>query len=177
MPSDFLKTIVNSVQIELRQILNSSLQSGMFPKPLKLAAIKPLLKKGTLDASMLTNYRPISNLPFIAKIFEKVVFNQLSNFLNSSGLFDKFQSGFRPHHSTETALIRMLNNIRLNTDSGKVSVLVLLDLSAAFDTVDHSIFLNRLETWAGLSGTVLKWFRSYLEERSYFVTIGSYESN
>ena len=71
----------------------------------------------------------------------------------------------------------MLNYIRLNTDPGKVSVLVLLDLSAAFDTVDHSILLNRLETWAGLSGTVLEWFRSYLEKRSYFVTIGSYESN
>ncbi|KAK0152333.1 hypothetical protein N1851_006244 [Merluccius polli] len=93
---------------------------------------------------------------------DNIVFNQLSNFLNSSGLFDKFQSGFRPHHSTETALIRVLNDIRLNSDSGKVSVLVLLDLSA--DTVDHSILLNRLETWAGLSGTVLKWFRSYLEE-------------
>ena len=79
--------------------------------------------------------------------------------------------------ATETALIRVLNDIRLNTDSGKVSVLVLLDLSAAFDTVDHSILLNRLETWAGLSGTVLEWFRSYLEEQSYFVTIGSYESN
>ena len=106
-----------------------------------------------------------------------MIFNQLSNFLNSSGLFDKFQSGFRPHHSTETALIRVSNDIRLNTDSGKVSVLVLLDLSAAFDTVDHSILLDRLETWAGLSGTVLKWFRSYLEERSYSVTIGSYQSD
>ncbi len=177
MPSDFFKTIVSSVQTDLQQIINCSLQSGTFPKPLKVAAIKPLLKKRTLDTSMLTNYRPISNLPFIAKIVEKVVFNQLSNFLNSNGLFDKFQSGFRPHHSTETALIRVLNDIRMNTDSGKVSVLVLLDLSAAFDTVDHSILLNRLETWAGLSGTVLEWFRSYLEERSYFVTIGSYQSD
>lgn len=177
MPSDFFKTIVSSVQTDLQQIINCSLRSGTFPKSLKVAAIKPLLKKRTLDASILINYRPISNLPFIAKIVEKVVFNQLSNFLNSSGLFDKFQSGFRPHHSTETALIRVLNDIRLNTDSGRVSVLVLLDLSAAFDTVDHSIMLNRLETWAGLSGTVLDWFRSYLEERSYFVTIGSNQSD
>lgn len=106
-----------------------------------------------------------------------MVSNQLSNFLNFSGLFDKFQSGFRPHHSTETALIKVLNDIRLNADSGKVSVLVLLDLSVAFDSVDHSIMLNRLETWAGLSGTVLEWFRSFLEERSYFVTIGSYQSD
>ena len=88
-------------RFETSTVINSSLQSGTFPKPLKVAAIKPLLKKRTLDASMLTNYRPISNLPFIAKIVEKVVFNQLSNFLNSSGLFDKFQSGFRPHHRTE----------------------------------------------------------------------------
>ena len=81
MPSDFLKTIVNSVQIDLRQILNSSLQLGTFPKSLKVAAIKPLLKKRTLDASMLTNYRPISNLPFIAKIVEKVVFKSTQQFL------------------------------------------------------------------------------------------------
>ena len=177
IPSDFFKTIAKSVLNDLQQILNISLQSGTFPKNLKVAAIKPLLKKRTLDASMFTNYRPISNLPFISKIIEKVVYKQLSNFLSSNGLFDKFQSGFRPNHSTETALIRVINDIRLNTDSGKVSVLVLLDLSAAFDTVDHTILLNRLETWVGLDGMVLKWFRSYLEERSYFVTIGSFESD
>ncbi len=109
---------------------------------------------------MLSNYRPISNLPFIGKIIEKVVFNQLNNYLNSNGYLDNFQSGFRVHHSTETALIKIINDIRFNSDSDKISVLVLLDLSAAFDTVDHNILLERLENWVGLSGMALKWFRS-----------------
>lgn len=90
--------------------------------------------------------------------------------------FDVFQSGFRPHHSTETALVKVFNDIHLNTDNGKISVLVLLDLSAAFDTVDHNILLDRLENWVGLSGTALKWFESYLKDRDYFVSIGNYTS-
>ncbi len=125
---------------------------------------------------MLSNYRPISNLPFIGKIIEKVVFNQLNNYLNSNGYLDNFQSGFRVHHSTETALIKIINDIRFNSDSGKISVLVLLDLSAAFDTVDHNILLERLENWVGLSGMALKWFRSYLEGRGYYVSLGEHTS-
>ncbi len=125
---------------------------------------------------MLSNYRLISNLPFKGKIIEKIVFNQLNNYLNSNGYLDNFQSGFRAHHSTETALIKIINDIRFNSDSGKISVLVLLDLSAAFDTVDHNILLERLENWVGLSGMVLKWFRSYLEGSGYYVSIGEHKS-
>ncbi len=95
--------------------------------------------------------------------------------VNSNGYLDNFQSGFRVH-STETALIKIINDIRFNSDSGKISVLVLLDLSAAFDTVDHNILLERLENWVGLSGMALKWFRSYLEGRGYYVSIGEHKS-
>ena len=102
----------------------------------------------------------MSNLPFIGKIIEKIVFNQLTAFLTQTNYFDDFQSGFRANHSTETALVKVVNDIRLNTDAGKASVLVLLDLSAAFDTVDHYILLKRLENWVGFSGAVLKWLAS-----------------
>ncbi len=143
-----------------------------------MAVVKPLLKKRNLDNTMLSNYRPISNLPFIGKIIEKVIFNQLNKYLNSNGYLDNFQSGIRAHHSTETALINIINDIRLNSDTGKLMVLVLLDLSAAFDTVDHihNILLQRLENWVGLSGMVHKWFRSYLEGRGYYVSIWEHKS-
>lgn len=177
MPTFFLKKVYSCLANDLLQIINSSLQSGIFPTALKTAAVKPLLKKRNLDPSLVSNYRPISNLPFIGKILEKTVYQQLTCFLSANNLFDKFQSGFRPHHSTESALTKVINDIHMNTDSGKISILVLLDLSAAFDTVDHKILLDRLENWVGLSGTVLDWFRSYLQDRNYFVTIGNYTSS
>ena len=151
--------------------------TGTFPESLKTAVIKPLLKKRSLDASVISNYRPISNLPFIGKIIEKVAYLQLNSFLTSNDLLDKLQSGFRPHHSTETALTKVINDIRMNSDSGKNTILVLLDLSAAFNTIDQSILLDRLENWVGLSGLVLQWFRSYLQDRKYFVSIGDYTSD
>ncbi|KAI2645507.1 RNA-directed DNA polymerase from mobile element jockey [Labeo rohita] len=102
--------------------------------------------------------------------------HQLNNYFNSNGYLDNFQYGFRPHHSTETALVKIINDIRLNSDSGKISVLVRLDLSAAFDTVDHNILLERLENWVRLSGMALNWFRSYLEGRGYYVSTGEHQS-
>ncbi len=107
---------------------------------------------------------------------KSLVKNQLNNYLNSNGYLDNFQSCFRVRHSTETELIKIMNDICFNSDSGKISVPVLLDLSAAFDTVDHNILLERLENWVGLSGMVLKWFRSYLEGRGYYVSIGEHKS-
>ncbi len=175
LPTSFFKSVLNCLEADLLEVVNTSLLSGTFPNSLKTAVVKPLLKKRNLDNTVLSNYRPISNLPFIGKIIEKVVFNQLNNYLNSNGYLDNFQSGFRVHHSTETALIK-INDIRFNSDSGKISVLVLLDLSAAFDTVDHNILLERLENWVGLSGMALKWFRSYLEGRGYYVSIGEHKS-
>lgn len=176
LPTNFFKRVYDCLASDLLLITNTSLLSGIFPQALKTAVIKPLLKKNNLDVSQMNNYRPISNLPFLSKIIEKAIFQQLNAFLARSNCFDVFQSGFRPHHSTETALVKVLSDIHLNTDCGKISVLVLLDLSAAFDTVDHNILLDRLQNWVGLSGTALNWFESYLKDRDYFVSLGNYTS-
>ncbi len=114
-----------------------------------MATVTPLLKKPSLDLSVLKNDRPISVLPFISKVLEKIVLFQLQSFLAVNNLFEHFQS----------ALLRVLNDIFLATDTGESVVLVLLDLSAAFDTINHSTLISRLESWVGLSGTVLKWFQ------------------
>ena len=151
--------------------------SGQVPSYFKQAVVQPLLKKPNLDVSLHSNYRPISKLPFISKILEKIVANQLLTVLDEHFIFDKFQSGFRQKHSTETALLRVSNDLMMAADDGECSVLVLLDLSAAFDTVDYSIMLDRLRDWVGVTGSALNWFSSYLTGRGFSVAIGSHISD
>ncbi len=134
------------------------------PTSLKKAIIKPMLKKLCL-ALINKNYRPVSNLAFLSKLIEAVVVLQLVDHLLNNGLMDKFQSPNRESHSTETALLRVQNDTLMELDKGKVVMLVLLDLSAAFDTIDHEILLKRLSIRCGINGTALKWFQSYLKER------------
>ncbi len=171
IPSKLLKEVLPEVIDPLLAIINSSLSLGYVPKNFKMAVIKPLIKKPQLDPKDLANYRPISNLPFLSKILEKVVSSQLYSFLEKNDICEDFQSGFRPYHSTETALIRVTNDLLLSSDRGCISLLVLLDLSAAFDTIDHNILLNRLENFVGISGSALAWFKSYLSDRHQFVAV------
>ena len=152
LPSSLFKFVLHLISTDVH-IINTSLQTGTFPRSLKTAVVKPLLKKRNLDCSVLSSYRPISNLLFIGKLIEKTVFlTVLTAFLSSHSYFDDYQSGFRTNHSTETALVKVINDIHLNIDAGKTTVMVLLDLSAAFDTVDHHILLHRLEHWVSFSG-------------------------
>uniref|UniRef100_A0A8C1MC95 Reverse transcriptase domain-containing protein n=1 Tax=Cyprinus carpio TaxID=7962 RepID=A0A8C1MC95_CYPCA len=112
----------------------------------------------------------------MAKILERVVAFHLRNHLAINNLFDPLQSGFRKFHSTETALVRVTNDLLMASDSGAIFILILLDLRAAFNTVDHSLLLARLEQDFGVSGTALKWFKSYFTDRSQFVSMGGFRS-
>ncbi len=114
-------------------------------------------------------YRPNSNLQFMSKMLEKVVSAQLCSFLLKNDIYEEFQSGFRPCHNTETALVQITNDFLLASDQGCISLLVLLDLSAAFDTIDHDILIDRLQNYTGIQGQALRWFRSYLSDRYHFV--------
>ncbi len=162
-------------KITNKNTLNSSLFLGHVPKPFKLAVIKPLIKKPKLDPCELANYRPISNLPFMSKIFEKVVCS-IVLLLAKKYNYEEFQSGFRPHQSTETALDKMTNYLLLALDQGCISLLVLLDLSAASDTIDHDILIDWLQNYTGIQGQALRWFGSYLSNRYYFVYLNGESS-
>uniref|UniRef100_A0A3Q3FRJ7 Reverse transcriptase domain-containing protein n=1 Tax=Labrus bergylta TaxID=56723 RepID=A0A3Q3FRJ7_9LABR len=177
IPTTFLKEVFNTVGPSILSIINSSLAEGVVPSAFKHAVVQPLLKKPNLDPTDFNNFRPISKLPFLSKVLEKVVSTQLLSFMTENNLFEKFQSGFRACHSTETALLKVTNDLLLATDRGEGTILILLDLSAAFDTVDHTILTDRLRHWVGLKDTALSWFYSYLLERTFAVTIGNYSSS
>ena len=119
----------------------------------------------------MNNYRPVSNLCFIAKILEKLVLSQVSSYLNSHNLYNTCQSAYRPGHSTETALLKVVNDLFLSLNKGNISVLALLDFSSAFDTIDHTILVHRLHTDFGFTDTVLQWFSSYLTDRTHYVSV------
>ncbi len=150
---------------------NTSLLTGIFPTAFKQAWVTPLLKKPTLNTSLIENYRPVSLLPFIAKTLKRVVFNQVSLFLSQNNKLDAKHSGFRSGHSTETALLSVTEALRIAKADYKSSVLIRLDLSAAFDTVNHQILLSTLSS-LDITGIPLCWFESYLTGRSCRVAWG-----
>ena len=171
MPTFLVKTCLPVICPFITAIINCSLGSGVVPAGFKTAAVIPTLKKPGLDPDDPNNYRPISNLPFLSKILERAVASQLQHHMAHHELFEPLQSGFRIHHSTETALIKITNDLLTAADNGLISILILLDLSAAFDTVSHSILLTRLAELIGLSGSALSWFQSYLANRQQYVTL------
>jgi len=159
----------------ITEIINASLIEGYVPAKLKHAIVKPLLKKAGLELTM-NNYRPVSNLPFLGKALEAAVIIQLDEHFASNKLEDEKQSAYKKHHSTETLLLKVHNDIMKSLDNNEVAMLVMLDLSAAFDTIDHKILVDRLSDMYGIRGTALRWFKSYLQDRTQSVVINDNES-
>ena len=171
LPAGLLKLCLDDLLPVITRIANFSLSSGVFPQALKHASVIPLLKKSGLDTNILSNYRPISNLPFLGKVIERVAVNQLQTYLIDNDLHVPMQSAYRKYHSTETALLRVQNDILTALDKQKEAVLVLLDFSAAFDTIDHKQLLTRLTERYGITGKALSWFSSYLDGRTQSISV------
>ena len=173
IPTWLLKECVHELLPVLTSLINTSLITGVFPEQRKNAIIRPLLKKTTLDPEKLKNFRPVSNLHFVSKILKKVVMQRLEEHLYEHSLHDQLQSAYtcREGHSTETTILKILNDITGSLDiSGCVAS---LDLSAAFDTVDHDILLQRFQSLYGINATCYSWFKSYLEHRTLKVNVHS----
>ena len=172
-PTSLVKECLDILITPITRLMNLSLSEGIFPQDFKTAIVTPLIKKQTLPKNNFKNFRPVSNLNYISKILEKVVAAQLKKYLSVNNLNNPMQSAYREGHSTESALLSVGNEIHLDLAKGKCTALVLLDLSAAFDTIDHSILINRLSSLFGIKETVLKWLRSYLTDRKQKVKIGN----
>ena len=177
VPGALLKDCYDVLLPVIVRIVNLSLDNATVPMKLKEAALTPIIKKEALDHELYPSYRPISNLRFVSKAIEKVVAARLNEHLNNGDLMEPFQSAYRAGHSTETALTRVHNDVLRAIDDGQCVILILLDLSAAFDTVDHSILLNRLDHCFGIRGKALTWFQSYLLNRSQFVYVENERSS
>ena len=162
VPASVLKQCISVLLPVMIRIINQSICSAVVPESFKLALLNPLLKKPHLDSEVFANFRPISNLTFFSKLTERVVAFQLIEHVTNNCLDEIMQSAYKEFHSTETALVKVFNDIAIDIDRNRAIILLLLDLSAAFDTFDHSILLNRLAHRFGLRGSALPWFRSYL---------------
>ena len=171
LPMWLFKNCLPELLPVVHYIVNESLRLGKFPSALKQASIRPGLKKPTLDVDDLKNYRPISNLSYLSKILEKVVHEQLNCYVNNNSLFSPYQSGYRKAHSCETAITRIHNDIMMMIDKKTNVVLLLLDLSAAFDTISHKLLLKKLRSLYGITDTAIDWLQSYLQGRSFTVTV------
>ena len=158
-----LKIAANIIAPSLTYIFNLSLSTGIFIDDWKNARVNPIYKEGS--RRNMGNYRPISILPILSKVFEKEVFRQIYQYFNVNLLLSKFQSGFRPDYSTLSALIQMCDNWFENMDNGKLTGVVFLDIRKAFDSIDHEILLEKLKFY-GITGVEHDWFESYLTSRN-----------
>ena len=172
-PTFLVKESIDILLPSITRLVNCSLSEGVVPDEFKKVIVTPLIKKSSLPPNDLKNYRPVSGLGFISKRVERVVASQLNDHVSLNGLENVRQSAYKLGHSTESALLSIKNDVHLAFAKGEATAVVLLDQSAAFDTIDHDTLLNSLSSWFGVSGVVLDWFKSYLSDRVQCIKIGS----
>ena len=168
--SKLLKMAASIFTPSLTAIFTKSIITGIYPTEWKMARVTPVFKKG--EKSDLNNYRPISVIPVVSKVFEKIVYDQLYQYLNDNQLLSSCQSGFRSLHSTLTALLEATNSWSVNIDNGFLNGVVFIDLKKAFDTIDHEIILRKL-SYFGADQATAKWFQSYLSNRTQRCNVNS----
>ena len=171
IPTNLLKQILPKIITALTNVVNLSLETGQFAVHWKTAIVRPLLKKQGLDL-IPNNYRPVSNLLFISKLVEKCMLHQFNQHCDTYHLLPDYQSAYRKNYSCETALVKFVSDILVSMEHQKVTAVVAIDLSAAFNTVDHSILLSVLNSRFGMTDVALDWFRNYLSPRSFKVKVG-----
>ena len=173
IPVDIMKFAMPYIAVPMSEIINNSFAAGIVPNDLKIAKVCPIFKNG--ERAQFKNYRPISILPSFSKIFEKLVNNRLTSYLVKTSILNNNQYGFRSRHSTSLAVIDMIDKISEAMDSNKFSIGLFLDLSKAFDTINHKILLDKLAHY-GIRGLSLNWFVSYLANRFQFVEYNDVKS-
>ena len=172
IPTALLKLCIDELLHPITDIVNSSLQEGIFPENWKTAIVMPLLKKTGLDL-IFKNYRPVSNLSFVSKVTERAGLSQYVDHLKSINMYTSKNSAYKEQHSTETLLVKVHSDIINNMDNRQVTLLVMLDLSAAFDTVCIDILSDIFENRFNITGNVLSWFETYLRNRDQRIIINN----
>ncbi len=174
MTNSMIKHAANIISLPISININQILTTGTFPDKLKVSKIIPIFKKN--DKAVISNYRPIALLPVISKIVEKVMQEQLTYYIEDNRLLYEHQYGFRKGHSTELAALELIDRVTSNLDKGEVPLTIFLDLSKAFDTLNHTILLSKLKHY-GVTGIALSLFSNYLTQRTQYVDINGTISN
>ena len=172
LPRDLMKSSIEVLLPYICTLINTSLATGSM-EGIKESTIMPILKKNGLDPEVLKNYRPVSDIVVISKLIEKVVLRRLYSHERSNGLQCHHQHGYKKFHSTETLLLSVVNDVLIGFDKNSGTILILLDLSGAFDTVDIDKLLSMLDHELGIRGTALKWFKSFLVGRKQRVRLNN----
>ena len=172
LPTNIMKEHKDILAYFITRIVNTSLNTGLFSQKLKEAILQPLIKNIKLEP-IFTNYRPVSNLSYLSKLIERLVCKQIARYTNFTGQMEPYQSAYREHSSTKTALLKIKADILEAVEKKEVMCLVMLDLSSAFDTITHELLLKRLKYKFGITDTVLQWIESFLTNRTQYVKVSN----